>query len=54
MTLASRSQQATIPGPGWHLNDELVVRSLGYNTVKLNEFVFAGEKQRTRLSVSKT
>lgn len=43
MTLASRSQQATIPGPGWHLNDELVVRSLGYNTVKLNEFVLPGK-----------
>ena len=43
MTLASRSQQATIPGPGWHLNDELVVRSLGYKTVKLNEFVLPGK-----------
>lgn len=43
MTLASRSQQATIPGPGWHLNDELVVRSLGYNTVKLNEFALPGK-----------
>lgn len=39
MTLASRSQQATIPGPEWHLNDELVVRSLGYKTVELNEFI---------------
>ncbi len=39
MTLASRSQQATIPGPEWHLNDELVVRSLGYQTVELNEFI---------------
>lgn len=43
MTLASRSQQATTPGPGWHLNDELVVRSLGYKTVKLNEFVLPGK-----------
>ncbi|CAM6757763.1 DUF1998 domain-containing protein [Enterobacter intestinihominis] len=43
MTLASRSQQATIPGPGWHQNDELVVRSLGYKTVKLNEFVLPGK-----------
>lgn len=39
MTLASRSQQATIPGPEWHLNDELVARSLGYKTVELNEFI---------------
>lgn len=39
MTLASRSQQATIPGQEWHLNDELVVRSLGYKTVELNEFI---------------
>lgn len=39
MTLASRSQQATIPGPEWRLNDELVVRSLGYKTVELNEFI---------------
>ncbi|WP_444860152.1 hypothetical protein [Escherichia marmotae] len=39
MTLASRSQQATIPGPEWHLNDELVVRSLGYKTVELSEFI---------------
>lgn len=39
MTLASRSQQATIPGPEWHLNDELMVRSLGYKTVELNEFI---------------
>lgn len=39
MTLASCSQQATIPGPEWHLNDELVVRSLGYKTVELNEFI---------------
>lgn len=39
MTLASRSQQATIPGPEWHLNDELVVSSLGYKTVELNEFI---------------
>lgn len=39
MTLASRSQQATIPGAEWHLNDELVVRSLGYKTVELNEFI---------------
>lgn len=39
MTLASRNQQATIPGPEWHLNDELVVRSLGYKTVELNEFI---------------
>lgn len=39
MTLASRSQQATIPGPEWHLNDELVVRSLGYKAVELNEFI---------------
>lgn len=39
MTLASRSQQATIPGPEWHLNDELVVRSLGYKTVELNGFI---------------
>lgn len=39
MTLASRSQQATIPGPEWHLNDELVVRSLGYKTVELDEFI---------------
>lgn len=39
MTLTSRSQQATIPGPEWHLNDELVVRSLGYKTVELNEFI---------------
>ena len=39
MTLASRSQQATIPGPEWHLNDELVVRSRGYKTVELNEFI---------------
>lgn len=39
MTLASRSQQATIPGPEWHLNDELVVPSLGYKTVELNEFI---------------
>lgn len=43
MTLASRSQQATILWPCWHLNDELVVRSLGYNTVKLNEFVLPGK-----------
>ena len=38
MTLASRSQLATVPGPGWHLNDELVVRSLGYKAIELNEF----------------
>ena len=43
MTLASRSQQATIPGPGWHLNDELVVRSVGYQAVALNEFVLPGK-----------
>ncbi|PUV60364.1 hypothetical protein CDT92_21485, partial [Cronobacter sakazakii] len=39
MTLASRGQQATIPGPCWHLNDELVVRSLGYKAVALREFI---------------
>ncbi|MDH1169162.1 DEAD/DEAH box helicase [Pantoea agglomerans] len=39
MTLASRSKQATIPGPGWHLNDELVVRSLGYKKLEMGDFV---------------
>ncbi|MGC6746313.1 hypothetical protein ACP0HM_28165 [Escherichia coli] len=49
MTLASRSQQATIPGPEWHLNDKLVVRSLGYKTVALNEFILpAKSRQRCR------
>ncbi len=42
MTLASRSQQATIPGPEWHLNDELVVRSLGYKTVETERVYSAG------------
>ncbi|WP_380179971.1 DEAD/DEAH box helicase [Kalamiella sp. sgz302252] len=43
MTLASRSQQATIPGPGWHLNNELVVRSLGYKKVELTECFLPGK-----------
>ncbi|SFR09045.1 hypothetical protein SAMN04487773_2469 [Enterobacter sp. kpr-6] len=38
ITLASRSQQATVPGPHWHQNDELVVRSQCYRPAALREF----------------
>lgn len=38
ITLASRSQQATVPGPHWHQNDELVVRSQCYRPAALRGF----------------
>ncbi|MGG4732070.1 DEAD/DEAH box helicase [Leclercia adecarboxylata] len=38
ITLASRSKQATVPGPHWHQNDELVVRSQCYRPAALREF----------------
>lgn len=47
VTLASRSQQATIPGPGWHLNDKLVVRSLSFKPIALNEFVLPEKAANT-------
>ena len=38
ITLASRSQHATVPGPHWHQNDALVVRSQGYRPAALRGF----------------
>ena len=41
-------------GAEWHLNDELVVRSLGYKTVELNEFILPAKNTPTLSSGSKT
>lgn len=38
MTLVSRSLEATVPGPGWHQNKELVVRSYSLTPAMLYEF----------------
>ncbi|KMK11833.1 DEAD/DEAH box helicase [Pluralibacter gergoviae] len=42
MTLASRSELATVPGPGWHQNDRLLVRSNACKPVAMREAALPG------------
>ncbi len=37
MTLISRSPEATIPGPNWHLNSQMVIRSHAFEPITLSK-----------------